>query len=401
MRCLAITYGTEGDSRPLAALCHALASAGHDVHLLADAATLDAAHALGVPATALAGDIRGALARDGGMRDIHRSLIGIVNAQSTHWLRQAVDIGQGCDVVIVSGLAAFVGLSAAEALGVPAIGAMMVPITPTAAFASPLLPLPLPRVLNRASHAGVNAMVWRVFRSTTQRARAQVGLPPRTAPWRDHPVLYGVSPALLPDTGDWPSQVQACGQWVAPSPAWTPPASLLTFLADGEAPVYVGFGSMAGFDNARIAHALATALDDRRVLFNPGWSGIDAARLPPNIHAIGNVPHDWLLPRTALAIHHGGSGTTHSACRAGVPSVIVPFAGDQFFWARRLRTLGIARHALRGSTLSAGALGRAIAFADSAPARANAALLAERMRHEDGGATAVAAIERIVGGARA
>ena len=72
-------------------------------------------------------------------------------AHSGDWLRQAVDAGRGCDAIIVSGLAVFVGLSAADALGVPAIGAMLIPISPTSAFASPFLPFTPPRLFNHAS----------------------------------------------------------------------------------------------------------------------------------------------------------------------------------------------------------------------------------------------------------
>ena len=36
MRLLALTYGTEGDTRPLAMLCHGLIGAGHEVTLLVD-----------------------------------------------------------------------------------------------------------------------------------------------------------------------------------------------------------------------------------------------------------------------------------------------------------------------------------------------------------------------------
>ena len=394
MRLLIITYGTEGDARPLAALGCALMRAGHTVHLLGDADTLDSARALGVPATALAGDIRGTLSRMRAMRQIERALIRIVEARTPEWMQQAMALGAGCDAVIVSGLTAFVGLSVAEALGKPAIGAMMIPISPTAAFTSPLSPLRLPRVLNRSSHAFVNHMVWRTFRATTNRGRVAIGLPPRKALWTAHPVLYGVSPALLPDIDDWPPDAIACGQWVPPSKDWSPPAALVDWIESGPPPVYAGFGSMSGFDAPRVRDALLAAAGDRRVLFNPGWSGIDISGLPDNIHVIGSVPHDWLLPRCALAIHHGGSGTTHSACRAGIPSVILPFAGDQPFWASRLRALGIADRVLSGRRPSASGLRAAIAFAERPETRARAAALGAVMQREDGCGTAVAWIER-------
>jgi len=59
MKFIVATYGTEGDARPFAALCRGLMDAGHEARLLADAATLGSAQALGVPTTALAGDILG------------------------------------------------------------------------------------------------------------------------------------------------------------------------------------------------------------------------------------------------------------------------------------------------------------------------------------------------------
>lgn len=400
MKLLLLTYGTEGDTRPLATLGHALMQAGHQVELLADASTLDIARTLGVPCTAMAGDIRATLAAEGAMRDISRNLARLSTAHTSQWLQQALAHGQGCDAVIVSGLAAFVGLSAGEALGVPVIGTMLIPISPTREFATPFLPLAIPRALNRASHELFNRLTWAIFRKATNRARGEHGLPPRKALWTDHPVLYGISPALVPAPADWPANAHVCGQWMPPAAmqGWSPSEDLLAFLGQGAPPIYIGFGSMAGFDQQRLLKAVIGAVGERRALFNAGWSGIDTARLPGNFHVIGATPHDWLLPRTAMAIHHGGSGTTHSACRAGVPSIIVPFAGDQFFWGARLRAAGVMRDRLKGSSISAGSLRRAVAFADSAGARKRASALGERMRQEQGLAEAVGWVERYARG---
>lgn len=408
MKLVIATYGTEGDTRPLAALGRALMEAGHEVRLLADAATLGSAAALGVPSAPLSGDIRAAIAPDGalsdavrgrgGFNDTSKALAAIANANTAAWMREVADASAGCDAVLVSGLASFVGLSVAEYRGVPALGTGMIPITPTAEFASPFLPPgKLPRGLNRVSHRLVNALLWRAFRTATNAARAGVcGLPPRKRVWTDHPMLYGVSPALLAGPADWPSNALACGQWRVDAHAWTPPPALSAFLDAGEPPVYVGFGSMAGFDRAAMVDALLRALDGRRALFYPGWSGIDAAMLPAHVCVIGDTPHDWLLPRTSLAVHHGGSGTTHSAARAGIPSVVVPFAGDQFFWANRLQRLGVASAPVAGRRVEAAALARAIAFAARADTRARAVELGARIAQEDGLRMAIAAIERHV-----
>ena len=153
---------------------------------------------------------------------------------------------------------------------------------------------------------------------------------------------------------------------------------------------------MVGFDSARLLDALIEAMAGRRALFHPGWSGIDPKALPDNFLVIGDTPHDWLFPRTAAVIHHGGSGTSHSAARAGVPSIVTPFAGDQFFWAERLRLARIAPAAVNGRRPTAEAFAKALDFAAGASVRNRARALGEIMSAENGVAVAVAAIERVV-----
>jgi UDP:flavonoid glycosyltransferase YjiC (YdhE family) len=406
VKILAITYGTEGDTRPLAALCRGLIDAGHEAKLLAASATLGSAQALGVPVRALAGDIRGlqqpseALAnvvkRGDRFADVTKALAHIANTNAESWMQAAAEATAGCDVVLLSALASFVGLSIAEYRKVPGIGVSLIPISPTAAFASPFLPPRwVPRFLNRASHRFVNAMLWRAFRKATNDARARVcGLPPRQRVWSDHPILYGVSPSLLPTPADWPTHTRMCGQWLPASLPWSPPRALQEFLAAGEAPIYVGFGSMTGIDHARMRGAIVEALGGRRALLYPGWSGMRTDDLPGNIFVLGDTPHDWLFPKMRAVIHHGGSGTTHSAARAGVPAVIVPFAADQFFWAERAKALGVAS-ALPAKALTGAGLARSIEYVARPEVQARARALGERMRAEDGIATAIGAIERL------
>jgi UDP:flavonoid glycosyltransferase YjiC (YdhE family) len=190
MKFVVATYGTEGDARPFAALCRGLMDAGHEARLLADAATLGGAQALGVPTSALAGDIRGALSRDqavagvvakgGGFNATARALAKVANDNAESWLGAIIEAGKGCDAILAAGLAAFAGFSAAEYLGARGVGSGMIPITPTAAFPSPFLPPRwVPRLLNRASHGFVNGMLWKAFSDRTNAARAKCNLPPR------------------------------------------------------------------------------------------------------------------------------------------------------------------------------------------------------------------------------
>lgn len=399
MRFTVVTYGSEGDTRPLVEICRELMARGHQVRLWADRSTLAAAEKAQVPHVALAGDIRAAAAEGGALRRLMqrgdnvggllRATARLVNQSTGAWMDAVMDDARGADAVLFASLASYVGLSVAEAHGLPAIGLGLWPVAPTAEFPSPLMaPNLVPRCLNKLSHRVVNGQIWRLFRDAANQARRAHGLAPRRQPWEGYPVAYGISPSLVSPPRDWPERLKICGAWTSPSPdGWQPPPDLEDFLADGPKPLYFGFGSMVGFDCDRVLAAVIGAAQGRRAVFSPGWSGIRAAALPSNFHVIGPQPHQWLFPRMAVVVHHGGAGTSHTAARAGVPSVVVPFAADQFFWADRLRRAGVAPPPLKRARLSASSLRAGVdhALALSTPARA----LGHAMAGEDGARVAV------------
>jgi sterol 3beta-glucosyltransferase len=396
MKVLIITCGTEGDVRPLAALGAALRGAGHEATLLAPEDGLEAARAMGAAAIGLPGAVRAALNAAGTTGDANSAatLARLVNVEASPWLKLALNHGAGCDIVLAGGLAAFIGLSAAEKLGVPGVGAGMFPLTATADFASPFIaPGVTPRWANRLSFDLINGLVWRSLAKATNAARAGAGLPIRRRVWTEHHTLYGFSRHLVPRPADWPDNATICGFWSPAAAKFSPPAPLAEFLAGGEAPIYVGFGSMTAARPRPFLEALTVAIGGRRALFHPGWSGIGAGDLPANFHVIGPTPHDWLFPRTAMAIHHGGSGTSHAAARAGVPSIVAPFGGDQRFWADRLARAGVAPSWISVRRPDAGAIARAVEFGDRDETRRRAKALGAEMAGEDGLAAGVAALE--------
>jgi UDP:flavonoid glycosyltransferase YjiC (YdhE family) len=120
-----------------------------------------------------------------------------------------------------------------------------------------------------------------------------------------------------------------------------------------------------------------------------------SAALPPDVLAVDPLPHDWLFPRAAAVVHHGGAGTTFAALRAGAPSIVVPGFADQPFWARRVHALGAGPAPIPRRRLTAGRLAPAIRSAATDPAlRERAATLARTLAGEDGVGTAVASFER-------
>lgn len=97
---------------------------------------------------------------------------------------------------------------------------------------------------------------------------------------------------------------------------YQPSAELINFLEAGEAPVCVGFGSMAGRDPQRMTEIVVDAFQQAEVrgIIVTGWGGLNPNHLPKTIFKIDNIPYDWLFPRVSVVVHHGGAGTTAQDC---------------------------------------------------------------------------------------
>jgi sterol 3beta-glucosyltransferase len=223
--------------------------------------------------------------------------------------------------------------------------------------------------------------------------RPQLGLP--RYPWygpyfhsRQQRVLYGFSRHVVPRPADWPDSAQITGYWFLDEPHWQPSQALRDFLDAGPKPIYVGFGSMVSAQAEQFTACVLDAMGrtGQRAVLATGWGGLAAKEgaQDERIFMTQGAPHDWLFPRMAAAVHHGGAGTTAAAVRAGIPSVIVPFYGDQPFWARCLQREGAAPPALDRKHLSAEALANAIDSTLQESMRRSAATLGERVRAEDG-----------------
>lgn len=406
MRATLVGYGSTGDFLPLMALAVGLRAAGHDVVTVADEAGAELAARHGLEFHALAGSFRdltepgqpAALAIDAG-RFTWRSLRDY-DAHDQARLALIQQVAQGSDVVVGTPTAHYHALSVAREIGAQPVLGVLQPLAPTRAMTPAGAGLPtLPGALRRPVGMMMQLAGWLNARGPVNKARVKLGQTPlRKDPTRGVFSLCAWSPALVPQPDDWPSsQFLTTGRWHLPTRGWTPDSELAAFLDAGEPPVYVGLGSMGSFTGARqLLEAILIGLTPRRIVVAAGPEVLSGHVLPRNVHRLsGFVPHDWLFPRCAAIVHHCGAGTSHQAVASGVPSVPVPIAMDQPFWAGRLHRLGVATEPLNPRKPSVERVRQAIAEADAEPLKLSAARLAERMSREDGVQTAVSRLDEL------
>ena len=382
MRIAVLASGSRGDVQPYVALGKGLKEAGHEVRLVThrDFETLVRSH--GVDFWPVAGSVQ-EVAQSAEMRERIEggNFLSLLALMAKEAERGAVGLAEGglaacrgVDLVLGGFGGLYTGVAIAEKLGLPLLQAHYAPFTPTRAFPSALastVPSWFGGALYGLSHRLFRQMMWHSFRRADTIARQKVlGLPPapfwgpyKAEPLRNMPVLYGYSPSVLPPPPDWGDSIHVTGYWfLDEAEEWTPPPALVEFLQAGPPPVYVGFGSMSQRKPQETAQLVLQALarTNQRAILLSGWSGLQEIETPDSVFVIDSVPHAWLFSRVAAVVHHGGAGTTAAGLRAGVPSVIVPFFGDQPFWGQRVAHLGVGPAPIPRKRLTVERLAQAI-----------------------------------------
>ena len=407
MRITIQTLGSRGDVQPYCALALALQGRGHLVQLVAPDQFSAMAAELGIPFVSLPAEFLALIDSRAGKQALGgKAISGSINLlrQVGPLVRQVLEVeGQaiadfGPDLIIHHPKS-MASPHMAEKLGVPCVLACPLPgFTPTAAWPSPLIPVANLGPLNWASHLLATKSANVLFGKLQRQWRQDVlGLPAKTAHKGPDATLYAYSPSVVPKPADWGDDVLVSGYWFLDTPDWVMPDALQRFLAAGDAPVYVGFGSMPGIDPERFTKAIIDGLAraGKRGLLATGGGALSASTAPDHIHILDAAPHDQLFAHVSATMHHGGAGTTAAALRAGKPTTICPFFGDQPFWARRLHNLGVSPPPLDRKRLTAEHVASALQAMDAPAMRHNAAALGARIRAETGIANAIARLETL------
>jgi UDP:flavonoid glycosyltransferase YjiC (YdhE family) len=341
--------GSRGDVQPMLALALGLRARGHDVRFGAPANFELWIRAHGLPFTALAPDMEADLRRHGDRVQSARHQMRILRREIVpQQFAALLDLGAGADLIVGAGLQA-AGPSVAEALGVPYAFVAYAPVVLASAHHPPPMVRfqRLPRAVNRACWRGFDALLSLVLAGPISRGRRALGLPPVrnvAAYLTASPIIVAAETALTGVAPDLPAEAHLVPALRLPDEGDLPD-EVRTFLAAGAPPVLLGFGSMVTHRMRAVIELFARAAERAgvRLLIQPGWTGVSAreVRIGPHCTLIGAVPHHALLPHVRAVVHHGGAGTTTSVARAGRPQLIVPHLLDQFYWAGRVRALGL------------------------------------------------------------
>jgi len=410
MKITVLTYGSRGDVQPFVALALGLQKNGHQVKLAAPHRFADFVGGYNVPFAPLAGDPEEI---SKAFNDAGHNALKVASAIRDYVNSIALDVSRDvfaacddADLIIHSFLFTTGGHSLAYMRGVPDVSIQTFPVfAPTRAY-PPVALSSLPTgALSYFGHWLNTQVFWYGGNSGYNQKRKQHPdffsfdlfwpfdeKPPRRAT----PLLFAVSPTVLPPAREWTNRVHVTGYFFLDSPAdYQPPAELTRFLEAEPAPVCVTFGSMIHREAYRIAESVLGSIRStgNRAIILTGWDGWKGNVSTDNVLFLESAPHDWLLPRCKAVIHHGGAGTTAAGLRAGIPNIVIPFAGDQMFWGRRVHAIGAGPRPIPVRTLTAARLSSALAEAEDEALRGRSRLLGRAIRAEDGVGEAIRVVE--------
>lgn len=400
-----LALGSRGDVQPYATLGSGLKAAGHQVRFITFESFASLVAENGLDFHPVRGNAQ-ALVAGAGADTL--ALVRSFSSLAEGYARDlsAPQLGE-TDLLINQLPAGLYGFDLAEKYGLPMLLAAVIPLARTNAFplmGFPRLPLP---GYNQATYKLGEQMTWQMFRGVINRWRRQtLKLPPvpltgyfRQLGTRQVPILNGFSPHVVQRPADWGEHIHISGYWFRDDAGWQPPADLQAFIEAGSPPVFIGFGSMPIRDPQRTTQIILEALKQsgQRGILHIGWGGLGNQTLPDTVFRIEYAPYSWLFPRMAMLIHHGGSGTTAFGLRAGIPSAVVPFVFDQFYWGERIAALGAGPKPIRQQQLTVKRLRETIQRGVSDPqVRQKAAELGQKIRAETGMENAIRVIEQVL-----
>jgi UDP:flavonoid glycosyltransferase YjiC (YdhE family) len=392
MRILLVTRGSQGDVYPYLAVAAELSNRGHEITLSVPQVFEEQAKAAGLNYYLQADD------------DIAGMIEGKPDTKALlDWTRRVID-SQFAEIIprlknydlFISSNTEFAAPSIAEYCGIPFIRTAYAPLIPGGRVPPAVFPVkPRRRFVAlqwKILNTGLNMMV----RKTLNRNRARLNMDPikdqgEYAP--SHAYNYLMMSRYLGETDpDWKYPWAIGGYCFNDIFPYNEIAhrNFLEFVKQDSRPtLFFTLGSCNVNERDLFCDRLYRICRkyDYKLAVGCGWwkTGTHLNKQDRLFLLDTAVPHTHIFPHCDGIIHHGGSGTTHSASRAGKPQLVAPLLLDQFYWGSRVSSLGLGPGSVKIGKIGEGRLEKTVLDLMTNPSyREKAAALGEKIRAEGG-----------------
>lgn len=413
MRVLLTSHGSTGDIYPVIRLGRALVEAGHRVRFATVSLFREEIEAAGIEFVYLPPDWDQSGFAEA-MRDLTKAknpldLMRIIYTESLPFLDEILDTLQyeltQADVFVTSYVFANLCVLARQARVPCAVTTFAHNVVPSVCYPPEGLPrLAAPAFFRRYWNTLLwkitdRVLCWQINRVVGEAmARHGMGRPESFVLEPADLALVTVSARLCQPKRLWDDRFQFTGylRWQSPEdPTLT--AKLEAFCQGERVPILT-FGSVT-FDEARkiMTRFMRNWPAGKKIIIQSGWAGLTIERPHAAMLRVERVSHDQLFQYASMVIHHGGAGTTASVLHAGVPNIIIPHIGDQWFFAAEVKRLGVGLEVKRKKWPED--LPKAVRSVEkSQKMQARAKEVSAQLARENGPAAAVAALEHLVSG---
>ena len=410
------TYGTRGDVQPYIALALGLMNKGHQITLSAPSDFKDFVEGFGIAFQPLYGNAEKIMNSPEGQSVLQtensiklmQHFFKVLNAMKVPLRKSYFEAISKVDFIIANAATLPIVSAIAEKQNKKvALTYFMPPVVPTTEF--PLGDFDFLNFAwyNKLTYKIAQSFYWKFVKEETNEYRQELGLPILQENLIIHidnqkPLdLYCISQSLIAQPKDWESHHKITGFLTVPNQNREQhfldktPTALSEWLAQGEKPVYIGFGSNGVGNPEKFKSILTEILDktNERILFCTGWSLFDNLPTHKNLFVTKYVNHETVLPKCKVGVFHGGAGTLATMLRNNLPVIIVSFYTDQPTWGKIVEQKKLGFH-IPVKKLSAKKLISAIQQAQTAEIKSNVIAIGEAISNENGLDNAVIEIER-------
>jgi sterol 3beta-glucosyltransferase len=352
-----IAIGSRGDVQPFVSLALGLKERNHRVSLIAHENFKEFVESFGLEFKPLTGSVEEILhspeakkvIQTGSSITILKYIEKIGRKNQTQINRDIIRGSEQVDVMVSSALAVlWVDVIAEKTNRKWATIQLSFPVTPTDAYPFAGMDYFNFPVFNRFTYWLLLNLYWKFNKQAVNDFRNSLGLPGlkksaiQKMAEENRPVIYCVSPVLIPRPSDWKENIQITG-FLTPlrrnresNELEQVSEEFCTWLRRGDKPIYIGLGSMPVPDPEKFNEILSSLLKrtTHRFIFCYGWSRLSNAPVSDRLFCLSRVNHEWLFPQCKTAIIHGGSGTLAAVLKAQIPVIITSIFGDQPWWGK-------------------------------------------------------------------